>query len=121
MVVVRMSRMPGPQQAMIEAPGATVWMAVVVPSISAHICVTVPARVIGAVAPENRHGVDPNRRSYAGKFGREVQEAAVHFERRSHGAENAYTRSGSEAREIAPYDLEDTPDGVNLGRAVHEH
>ena len=47
-----MSRMPGPQQATTGAPGAAVWMAVMVPSTSAHSSASVPAGVTGAVAPE---------------------------------------------------------------------
>ena len=52
MVVWRMSRMPGPQQASTGAPGAAVWIAVMVPSTSAQSSASVPAGVTGAVAPE---------------------------------------------------------------------
>ena len=47
-----MSRIPGPQQATTGAPGAAVWMAVIVPSTSAQSRASVPAGVTGAVAPE---------------------------------------------------------------------
>ena len=51
MLPVRISRIPGPQQARTAAPGATAWTAVTRPRISAHIRVSMPATVMGPVAP----------------------------------------------------------------------